>query len=120
MEPIEGYIRQSGLTNKAKNALLGRISENRARLSETYWGPQGPSKIELADTLKAVATDLDDIAKNGGLDIPSGKLLKIDSDIRKVNSRLESLGPTVHLDQGDWAKATNLMREAGYSQPQIE
>ena len=70
--------------------------------------------------MQAVADDLEDIARTGGLDIPSNKLIAIDKEIRQVRSRLESLGPSVHIDQGLWAEATNTMRQAGYTQPMIE
>ena len=118
--PIEKYIRQSGLGTPVKNVLLGRLAENRARISETFYGPQGPSGIDVTETLKAVSNDLKSIAREGGQEIPTDKKLDIDKELRRIDIRLENQGPTVRFGTGLWADAANLMRDAGYTQEQIE
>ena len=119
MEPLETYIRQSGLSNKVKNLQLSRLQENRARLAETFYGPQGPP-ANVHETLTAVAADLQNLAREGGLKVPTNKLGKIDKELRRVSLRLEQYGKPIHLNTGMWAQATDVMREAGYSQEQIE
>ena len=118
--PVERYIRQSGIKAKAKNVLLGRLAENRARLAETFYGPQGPSGIDVNETLRAVSADLKNIVEEGGQEIPSNRLGKINKEIQRVDLRLAKHGLEVTLGTGMWANAANVMRDAGYTQEQIE
>ena len=119
MDPIEKYIRGSKLPVVTKTRHLKVLAEHRARLAETFYGPQGPRGLPVEEMLGAVSEDLKGIAREGGMDIPTNKLEKIDKALARIDRGLDKQGPRVHFGQGRWAEAANMMREAGYANAQI-